>query len=192
MGPRCGAYNEAGNHLKSRPWRSCRAGKPPIHVFILVVGREPGATPMTRRVLSKTPYMLLLARWESRYDRGKRVVGTHVTSRDAARANKFEPDPLKRACKFRLGDLSGSLLDTDIALHENASYAKAFFRQGQAYMALNDIDAALKSFRNALELEPNDGGIKRELATTKKKIADRLHQEKKAYAKMFQQKSGKP
>ncbi|KAI0498541.1 hypothetical protein KFK09_019429 [Dendrobium nobile] len=90
------------------------------------------------------------------------------------------------ACKFRLGDLRGSLIDTEFAIRENASNAKAFFRQGQAYMALNDIDAASKSFRKALELEPNDGGIKRELATTKKKIADRLHQEKKAYAKMFQ------
>lgn len=27
----------------------------------------------------------------------------------------------------------------------------------QAYMALNDIDAAAESFKKALELEPNDG-----------------------------------
>ncbi|PKU66290.1 Peptidyl-prolyl cis-trans isomerase CYP40 [Dendrobium catenatum] len=74
------------------------------------------------------------------------------------------------ACKFRLGDLRGSLIDTEFAIRENASNAKAFFRQGQAYMALNDIDAASKSFRKALELEPNDGGIKRELATTNKKV----------------------
>ena len=26
-----------------------------------------------------------------------------------------------------------------------------------AYMALNDIDAAVESFKKALELEPNDG-----------------------------------
>ncbi|KAL0911910.1 hypothetical protein M5K25_017846 [Dendrobium thyrsiflorum] len=109
---------------------------------------------------------------------------------DILRSPFFDVNP--EACKFRLGDLRGSLLDTEIALRENASNAKALFRQGQAHMALNDIDAASKSFRKALELEPNDGGIKRELATTKKKIADRLHQEKKAYAKMFQQKSGKP
>ncbi|RVW61187.1 Peptidyl-prolyl cis-trans isomerase CYP40 [Vitis vinifera] len=41
----------------------------------------------------------------------------------------------------------------------------------QAYMALNDIDAAAESFKKALELEPNDGGIKRELAAAKKKVA---------------------
>lgn len=27
----------------------------------------------------------------------------------------------------------------------------------QAYMALNDIDAAVESFKKALDLEPNDG-----------------------------------
>lgn len=29
----------------------------------------------------------------------------------------------------------------------------------QAYMALNNVDAAAESFRKALELEPNDGSI---------------------------------
>ncbi|KAH0456017.1 hypothetical protein IEQ34_013924 [Dendrobium chrysotoxum] len=35
---------------KSYPRRSCRAGKPPIHAFLSVVGREPGATPTARRL----------------------------------------------------------------------------------------------------------------------------------------------
>ncbi|KAK6121401.1 hypothetical protein DH2020_044851 [Rehmannia glutinosa] len=56
----------------------------------------------------------------------------------------------------------------------------------QAHVALNDIDSAVESFRKALELEPNDGAIKKEFAAAKKKIADRRDQERKAYAKMFQ------
>lgn len=35
--------------------------------------------------------------------------------------------------------------------------------QSQAYMALNDIDGAVESFKKALELEPNEGGIKNSL-----------------------------
>ncbi|KAH7655464.1 peptidyl-prolyl isomerase D protein [Dioscorea alata] len=89
------------------------------------------------------------------------------------------------ACKLKLGDLKGALLDADFALREREGNAKAFFRQGQAYMALNDVDAAVESFKNALELEPNDGGIKKELAAANKKIANRRDQERKAYAKMF-------
>lgn len=90
------------------------------------------------------------------------------------------------ACKLKLGDLKGALLDADFALREREGNAKAYFRQGQAHIALNDVDAAVESFKKALELEPNDGGIKKELAAAKKKIADRRDQERRAYAKMFQ------
>lgn len=90
------------------------------------------------------------------------------------------------ACKLKLGDLEGALLDADFALRDADDNVKAFFRQGQAYMALNDVDAAVESFKKALELEPNDGGIKKELAAANKRIVDRSCREKKAYARMFQ------
>ncbi|KAH7835284.1 hypothetical protein Vadar_024690 [Vaccinium darrowii] len=77
------------------------------------------------------------------------------------------------ACKLKLGDLKGALLDTDFAMRDGENNVKALFRQGQAHIALNDIDAAVESFRKALELEPNDAGIKKELAAARKKIADR-------------------
>ncbi|KAI3895902.1 hypothetical protein MKW98_025693 [Papaver atlanticum] len=89
------------------------------------------------------------------------------------------------ACKLKLGDLEGALLDTDFALRDGEPNVKALFRQGQANMALNAIDAAVDSFKKALELEPNDGAIKKELAVAKKRIADRRNQEKKAFSKMF-------
>ncbi|XP_062156814.1 peptidyl-prolyl cis-trans isomerase CYP40-like [Alnus glutinosa] len=90
------------------------------------------------------------------------------------------------ACKLKLGDLKGALYDADFAIRDDEDNVKALFRQGQAYMALNDIDSAVESFKKALELEPNDGGIKKELATARKKIADRRDLEKKAYSRMFQ------
>nr|GME11030.1 peptidyl-prolyl cis-trans isomerase CYP40-like [Ipomoea batatas] len=89
------------------------------------------------------------------------------------------------ACKLKLGDFKGALLEADFAMRDGENNAKALFRQGQAHMALNDIDAAVESFKKALELEPNDGGIRKELAAAKKKIADRRDQEKKACVKMF-------
>ncbi|GLJ48445.1 hypothetical protein SUGI_1022500 [Cryptomeria japonica] len=90
------------------------------------------------------------------------------------------------ACKLKLGDSKGALLDTDFAMRDGEDNVKALFRQGQAHMALNDVDAAVVSFQKALLLEPNDAGIKKELAIVKKKIFDRHAQERKAYAKMFQ------
>ncbi|CAN4112254.1 unnamed protein product [Withania somnifera] len=75
------------------------------------------------------------------------------------------------ASKLKLGDLKGALLDADFAMRDGENNAKALFRQGQAHMALNDIDAAVESFKKALELEPNDGGIKNQLAAAKKKVS---------------------
>ncbi|XP_022858391.1 peptidyl-prolyl cis-trans isomerase CYP40-like [Olea europaea var. sylvestris] len=64
------------------------------------------------------------------------------------------------ACKLKLGDLKGALLDTDFALRDGENNAKALFRQGQAHMSLNDIDAAVESFKKALDLEPTCYAIK--------------------------------
>nr|AIZ68177.1 peptidyl-prolyl cis-trans isomerase CYP40-like protein [Albuca bracteata] len=89
------------------------------------------------------------------------------------------------ACKLNLGDPKGALLDTEFALRDREDYAKAYFREGQAHMALKDVDSAVESFKKALALEPNDVGIKKELAAAKRKIADRLDQERKAYARIF-------
>ncbi|XP_058187426.1 peptidyl-prolyl cis-trans isomerase CYP40-like [Rhododendron vialii] len=89
------------------------------------------------------------------------------------------------ACKLKLGDLKGALLDAELAIREREDNVKALFRQGQAYMALNNVDAAAESFRKALDLEPNDGGIKKEFAAAKQKISDRRDQEKNAYRRMF-------
>ncbi|KAL5714253.1 peptidylprolyl isomerase [Ranunculus cassubicifolius] len=90
------------------------------------------------------------------------------------------------ACKLKLGDITGALMDTDFAMREGEDNVKALFRQGQAYMALNDIDAAVQSFKKASDLEPKDSGIKKELAAAKKRIADRTGREKAAFSKMFQ------
>ncbi|KAG4160092.1 hypothetical protein ERO13_D02G212200v2 [Gossypium hirsutum] len=90
------------------------------------------------------------------------------------------------ACKLKLGDLKGALLDTEFAMRDGDNNVKALFRQGQAQMALNDVDAAVESFKKALQLEPNDGGIKKELAVAMKKINDRRNEERRWYRKMFQ------
>lgn len=89
-------------------------------------------------------------------------------------------------CKLKLGDLAGALLDTEFAIRDDENYVKAWFRQGQAHVALNDIDSAVESYKKALELEPNDAAIKKELAAAKNKIAQRREQEKRAYARMFE------
>lgn len=42
-------------------------------------------------------------------------------------------------------------------LHFEVSHSNGCVLICQAYMALNDVDAAVESFEKALKLEPNDG-----------------------------------
>uniref|UniRef100_A0A0D3E2Z3 peptidylprolyl isomerase n=1 Tax=Brassica oleracea var. oleracea TaxID=109376 RepID=A0A0D3E2Z3_BRAOL len=79
----------------------------------------------------------------------------------------------------------GALVDTEFAMRDEDNNVKALFRQGQAHMALNNIDAAAESLENALQFEPNDAGLKKEYAAVMKKIAIRDNEEKKQYRKMF-------
>ncbi|KAL0321987.1 UNVERIFIED_CONTAM: Peptidyl-prolyl cis-trans isomerase CYP40 [Sesamum calycinum] len=93
---------------------------------------------------------------------------------DSLRKTKSQILTNSSVCKLKLGDLKGALLDADFAIRDGEANAKAFYRQGQAYMALNNIDAAVQSFGKALELEPTDGGIKKELAIAKRKATNDL------------------
>ncbi|KAJ6997323.1 hypothetical protein NC653_013790 [Populus alba x Populus x berolinensis] len=94
----------------------------------------------------------------------------YIEKSSSLRKTKSQIFTNSSACKLKLGDIKGALLDTDFAMRDGEDNAKAFFRQGQAYMALNDIDAAVASLKKALDLEPNDGGIKKELASARKKV----------------------
>ncbi|XP_010530878.1 PREDICTED: peptidyl-prolyl cis-trans isomerase CYP40 isoform X2 [Tarenaya hassleriana] len=104
----------------------------------------------------------------------------------ALRKTKSQIFTNSAACKIKLGDPKGALLDTDFAMRDGDNNVKALFRQGQAYTALHEVDAAAESFKKALQLEPNDAGIKKEYAAAMKKIADRHNEEKRRYRKMFQ------
>ncbi|XP_020889059.1 peptidyl-prolyl cis-trans isomerase CYP40 [Arabidopsis lyrata subsp. lyrata] len=103
----------------------------------------------------------------------------------ALRKTKSQIFTNSAACKLKFGDAKGALLDTEFAMRDEDNNVKALFRQGQAYMALNNVDAAAESLEKALQFEPNDAGIKKEYAAVMKKIAFRDNEEKKQYRKMF-------
>ncbi|KAL0794370.1 hypothetical protein Bca101_065747 [Brassica carinata] len=103
----------------------------------------------------------------------------------ALRKTKSQIFTNSAACKLKFGDAKGALLDTEFAMREEDNNVKALFRQGQAYVALNNIDAAAESLEKALQFEPTDAGLKKEYAAVMKKIAIRDNEEKKQYPKMF-------
>lgn len=63
--------------------------------------------------------------------------------------------------------------------------AKAYFRRGQARVALKDLEDAVKDFEEAAKLAPEDAGIKNELAKTKGILKESDKKEKAAFKKFF-------
>jgi len=63
---------------------------------------------------------------------------------------------------------------------------KALFRRGKSHMMLNDVERAEADLKKALELNPEDKVIQRELAILQKKSKQQDKKQQKFYANMFE------
>lgn len=97
----------------------------------------------------------------------------------------------KAASLLKLGDYAGAISDTTVVIEmpeelaTPADRAKARFRRGSARLNSKDETEAEKDLEIALELNPQDAAIKRELALARQRITQRKQKEKAAFAKMF-------
>ncbi|KAI9245159.1 peptidyl-prolyl cis-trans isomerase D [Sporodiniella umbellata] len=94
-------------------------------------------------------------------------------------------------CTLKLADNQACIKATTTVLEFDAQYlkpadiTKAYFRRGSARSNLKDYEEALLDFQKAHENDPQDAGIKKELASTKTKLAAKKEKMKSAYSKMF-------
>lgn len=63
---------------------------------------------------------------------------------------------------------------------------KAYYKRGQAYMAIKDYDKALSDYKIALDLLPNNGMIYKEFENARKKKLNYMEKERELFSKMFQ------
>merc|ERR1712117_258041 len=73
----------------------------------------------------------------------------------------------------------------DKAIEEDSSSAKAWFRRGEAKLALNDSESAKADFEKCAMLEPDNKAAKNKLAICQQKIKAQKEKEKKTFANMF-------
>jgi molecular chaperone DnaK (HSP70) len=71
------------------------------------------------------------------------------------------------------------------ALEIEKNNVKALFRRAQCYVQLSKLEDAKKDLETALQVEPANSAVKKELALVDKKIAAMKEKEKKMYSKMF-------
>ncbi|KAJ3320589.1 Tetratricopeptide repeat protein 9A [Blyttiomyces sp. JEL0837] len=89
------------------------------------------------------------------------------------------------ACHIKNNAWDRAILACDKVLEKTPENAKALFRRGQSYLQLNNVDKALPDLKKAAELEPNDVGIRNELAKLKQKLKEYDEKQKKDFAGMF-------
>ncbi len=78
--------------------------------------------------------------------------------------------------RMQLGKVTEALEDANAAVKHDPGYVKAHWRQGQAFTACGQNAEALKSFEKALELEPENKALRKEVAAAKdrKEQVDKL------------------
>lgn len=88
-------------------------------------------------------------------------------------------------CYLKLEDHFEAKNSATEALKLDENSEKAYFRRGQAYLALGEPQAATKDFNEVLRLEPNNKAGQAQLIACQKKIKEHLSREKQIYANMF-------
>ncbi|CAG8461826.1 7598_t:CDS:2 [Funneliformis mosseae] len=98
----------------------------------------------------------------------------------------------KAACALKLRDWKAAFEDTTIVLKMSPEHlsekdkAKALYRRGSAEAGMNEEEAAIKDLQKALDFNPQDAAIMKELAIVKQKVQAREKAQKKQFAKMFE------
>jgi pentatricopeptide repeat protein len=89
------------------------------------------------------------------------------------------------ACHIKNGNWEKAVKACDKVLEKQPNNAKALFRRGQSNLALKNLDKAETDLRKAIQIEPNDVGIRNELAKIKKIRDEYDAKQKREFAGMF-------
>jgi FK506-binding protein 4/5 len=132
------------------------------------------------------------SKWKRAHKKYKKAAGFIEAGYSMKDEEKAEADPLKlvchlnmAACNLKLKEYKSVLEDCKKALEIEPKNIKALFRRGQALSALDDWKEAQSTFDKALELEPDNKDVKREIALLKRKIAEQDKKDRKRYQNMF-------
>lgn len=88
-------------------------------------------------------------------------------------------------CLDRMGDISKVMTHCKKALEIAPSNVKALYRQGCAYLAMDDFYNARSTLKHALQLSPNNIDVRKKLKEVKSKQLAQDAADKKLYSNLF-------
>jgi len=89
------------------------------------------------------------------------------------------------ACHLKTGRTDRAIEECNRSIELDKNNAKAYFRRGQAFKSLKDVDRSLEDLKKALQLAPNDRGIKAELSNVKKMENAQIAKQKRTFKGLF-------
>lgn len=143
-------------------------------------------------------------KYKTAYKQYKRMVKllTHDSSKDVIRFPDPEitPEEFKKerdrllyiayqnlsTCCFKVDRFSSALKWMSRGLQLEPDNQKGLYRRGKAYAGLQEYELALKDFKKALELDPNNRSVQNQIIVCEVAIKRRKETEKKLYSKFFQ------
>ncbi|XP_059618272.1 FK506-binding protein 59 isoform X2 [Phlebotomus argentipes] len=91
----------------------------------------------------------------------------------------------KALCYQKLEDPFEVKQACDSVLEIDQTSVKAFYRRGQAFMSLGNLEAAMKDFQEVQQLEPSNKAAQNQITLLKHKLREANEKERKIYANMF-------
>lgn len=91
----------------------------------------------------------------------------------------------KALCYQKLNDLDEVRHACDEVLSRDEKSVKAYFRRGQASLALGQVEKALEDFTLAQKYEPENKAAANQISICQQKLKECYDKEKKLYANMF-------
>uniref|UniRef100_A0A7S2WBW6 peptidylprolyl isomerase n=1 Tax=Mucochytrium quahogii TaxID=96639 RepID=A0A7S2WBW6_9STRA len=89
-------------------------------------------------------------------------------------------------CALFKKDYPAVITATGTVLKEAPTNIKALYRRGVAYSAQANFEAAKTDLKKALQLDPANGPVKKEIQLLKKRILDSKAREKKTFGNLFE------
>jgi len=93
------------------------------------------------------------------------------------------------ACKLKIGDYLDVIKNCDDVIKVQPDNVKALFRKGQALNILDVWDEAKQLLSRALELDPQNTDVKKELALLKQKRQQQDQKDRKVFSGLFERMS---
>ena len=91
----------------------------------------------------------------------------------------------KNLVKLKMVKNQNKLANRTICTAFHQSMVKGYFRRGEALIALNEHDLAVRDFEKVLELDADNKAAKNKVAMCVRKIKANKQKEKKTFANMF-------